>query len=85
LAIRDKPVLTIPSPINVGYCLVGGKNENLIRIINQGGKGKFCFVRKEDWPAANFKNAVNPGSTNIGPFTIWPSLFEINTGEGQSS
>lgn len=85
LAMRDKPILTIPSPIDVQYCLVGGKNETLIRIVNQGGPGKFCFVRKDDWPAANFRNAVKPGSTNVGPFTIWPSMFEITTGEGYGS
>ena len=74
-------MLTIPTPIDVGYSLIGGKNEISIRIQNQGGPGKFCFVKQDDWPAANFRNAVTPHSTTIGPFTIWPSMFEIQTGE----
>ena len=65
----------------VGYTLVGGKSETIIRIVNHGGPGKFCFVRKDEWPSANFRNSVTPGSTTLGPFTIWPSIFEINSGE----
>ena len=76
-AIRAKPLLTIPPEVNVGHCLVGSQTRYLSRIINQGGRGKFCFVRQSDWPAANFKTAIDPGSCKIGPFTIWPSMFEL--------
>lgn len=76
-AIRAKPLLTIPPEVNVGHCLVGSQTRYLSRIINQGGHGKFCFVRQSDWPAANFKTAIDPGSCKIGPFTIWPSMFEL--------
>ena len=81
LAMREKPVLTIPSPIDTGFSLVRGKTETIIRVINHGGPGKFCFIRKEDWPAANFRNAVSPGTTSLGAFTVWPSMFEMKNGE----
>ena len=46
LAMREKPVLTIPSPIDTGFSLVRGNTETIIRVMNHGGPGKFCFIRK---------------------------------------
>ena len=49
----------------------------MIRVINHGGPGRFCFVREADWPMASFKTAVEPEATRIGAFTVWPTIFEI--------
>ena len=59
-AIRPKPFLTLPETIDVGHCLLNSSVRHLIRIINHGGPGRFCFVRETDWPMASFKTAVEP-------------------------
>ena len=79
-AIRPKPLLTLPTEIDAGHCLLNSTVRHLIRVRNHGGPGKFCFVREPDWPTANFKTAVEPDGAKIGPFTVWPAIFEIFEG-----
>ena len=76
-AIRPKPLLTLPETIDVGHCLLNSSVRHLIRVINHGGPGRFCFVREADWPMASFKTAVEPEATRVGAFTVWPTIFEI--------
>jgi len=80
-AIRPKPNLTLPETIDVGHCLLNSSVRHLIRVVNHGGPGRFCFVREADWPMANFKTAVEPEATRIGAFTVWPTIFEILEGD----
>ena len=49
-------MLTLPETIDTGHCLLNSSVRSLIRVINHGGPGRFCFVREADWPMANFKD-----------------------------
>jgi len=79
-ASRPPPVLTIGDVLSCGHCLIGGIKSTLFQLNNFGGKGKFCFMSKKSWPAANFKTAVNPAVLEVGKFQIKPAFFEINPG-----
>ena len=48
-------LLTVPSSVDIGDCLIGGTKVIKFMVRNDGGDGKFCFLPKERWPATNFK------------------------------
>ena len=83
-AIRDKPVLEFPEPIDTGYCLVNGSLEQSIMVKNKGGVGRFCLVKKSDWPSANYRQSLQANYHTIGPFTITPVMWLDELATGQS-
>ena len=53
----DQRILTVsvPSVLDVGYCLVGGCHVTQLVIKNEGGSGRFCIMPSTAWPTTNFK------------------------------
>ena len=84
-AIRDKPILEFPQPIDTGYCLVNGSLEQSIMVKNKGGVGRFCLVKKSDWPSANYRQSLQANYHTLGPFTITPVMWldELATGKSK--
>ncbi|XP_039261359.2 deleted in lung and esophageal cancer protein 1-like [Styela clava] len=80
-AERKAPFLTISQNLRCGQCLVGGTKVEEIIVKNRGGNGRFCILKKESWPAANFKTVVSPGSLDVGVFRIQPAVFELLSGQ----
>ena len=45
----------VPEVLDCGQCLIGGVKIAQFEIKNEGGPGRFAMMRKEIWPASNFK------------------------------
>lgn len=48
-------VYLVPENLNVGQCLVGGCKITRLIVVNEGGPGRFCVMKRDQWPASNFK------------------------------
>ncbi|PAA82347.1 hypothetical protein BOX15_Mlig031628g2 [Macrostomum lignano] len=79
-ARRPRPILTIPSELDVGQCLVYGSKTVYLRLSNKGGDGSFAIVRADQWPATNLKRAVQGDSATDGIFELRPSCFNLPRG-----
>ncbi|PVD31091.1 hypothetical protein C0Q70_10369 [Pomacea canaliculata] len=78
---REPPVLTLPSNLDVGYCLVAGFQVTQFALCNKGGPGRFCIMPRTSWPATNFKSVMVNGSVILTPFEIRPSTIELASGQ----
>ena len=47
--------ISVPSVVDVGYCLVGGCHLTQLVVKNEGGPGRFCIMPSAVWPTTNFK------------------------------
>ena len=47
--------ISVPSVVDVGYCLVGGCHVTQLVVKNEGGPGRFCIMPSAVWPTTNFK------------------------------
>ncbi|RUS82779.1 hypothetical protein EGW08_009443 [Elysia chlorotica] len=83
---RPPPVLTLPSEVDLGNCLVGGIQATQLLVKNEGGPGRFCLMTKNKWPTTSIRTVI-PNITKItikqAPFEIHPATFEL--GPGQST
>ena len=50
--------ISVPSVVDVGYCLVGGCHVTQLVVKNEGGPGRFCIMPSSVWPTTNFKVIV---------------------------
>nr|XP_015209756.1 PREDICTED: LOW QUALITY PROTEIN: deleted in lung and esophageal cancer protein 1 [Lepisosteus oculatus] len=81
-ARRPPPILTLPSVLDCGYCMVGGVKIVEFLCQNEGlSSGKFCIMPKTMWPAANFRSVSTASFVDQPPFGISPSLFELDPGQ----
>ena len=48
-------IISVPSVVDVGYCLVGGCHVTQLLVKNEGGPGRFCIMPSSAWPTTNFK------------------------------
>ena len=48
-------VLLVPTVVDCGYWLVGGRKLCEFKVRNDGGEGRFAIVPAASWPAINFK------------------------------
>ncbi len=80
-AQREPPNLSIPTCINLGYCLVGDAQRSAFGCMNTGGMGRFTIIEKPS--DCNFIDNNYDGNRclRIAPFTIYPTQFDLNKGE----
>ena len=80
VAKRDPPVLSLPSVIDIGNCLVGDATRSSISCLNTGGRGSFKIVRESHYPDipedVDFNDCLR-----IPPLTIYPLEFSLDKGE----
>eukprot|EP01033_Poteriospumella_lacustris_P001452 gene1452-1054_t len=74
-AQREPPNLSIPSIINLGYCLVGDAQRSSLQCTNTGGTGKFEVIMEAG------DECIEGKSLRIPPFTIYPTQFELRKGD----
>ncbi len=48
-------IVLVPSLVDCGYWLVGGRKICEFKVRNDGGEGRFAIVPADSWPAINFK------------------------------
>ncbi|XP_052246606.1 deleted in lung and esophageal cancer protein 1-like isoform X3 [Dreissena polymorpha] len=77
LGRRPPPKLTVPSVLDIGYCLVGGCQVTQFVLKNHGGHGRFCIMPSSAWPTTNFKSVVRNGNVPIPPFDVRPSVLDV--------
>nr|XP_057916295.1 deleted in lung and esophageal cancer protein 1 isoform X2 [Doryrhamphus excisus] len=81
-ARRPPPVLTLPSVLECGYCLIGGVKCVEFPCQNVGlSAGTFCIIPKNQWPATNPRSVVAGSYSDQPPFAISPSFFALQPGE----
>ncbi|XP_077480061.1 deleted in lung and esophageal cancer protein 1 [Stigmatopora argus] len=81
-ARRPPPILTLPSVLECGYCLIGGVRCVEIYCQNIGlSAGTFCIFPKNQWPATNPRLAFSNIYSEQPPFAISPSFFALQPGE----
>ncbi|XP_061522302.1 deleted in lung and esophageal cancer protein 1 isoform X1 [Phycodurus eques] len=81
-ARRPPPVLTLPSVLDCGYCLIGGVRCVEFYCQNVGlSAGTFCIVPKNQWPATNPRLVVTNSYSDQPPFAVSPSFFALQPGE----
>ena len=82
---RPHPILSIPSSISVGECLVAATKVTSVPLKNTGGEGRFCVIPKNSWPCTSWKQALGSSSQqsiNIGDgFVAVPGTFRLKTNE----
>ncbi|KAL5006767.1 hypothetical protein ScPMuIL_015573 [Solemya velum] len=78
---REPPKLTLPSTINIGYCLVGSMHMSQFIVKNEGGRGRFCFMPRASWPATSFKATVVNGGVPVPPFEVRPTVLDLGKDE----
>jgi hypothetical protein len=89
LASLEKPVLTIPNIIDVGFCTKDNSIAFQHEIKNTGGDGQFIFMSPNVplGPFELFENAhcteMVPQGLGFGRFKIFPSCFKLKKGESQ--
>ncbi|XP_062335007.1 deleted in lung and esophageal cancer protein 1 isoform X2 [Osmerus eperlanus] len=82
VARRPPPVLTLPSVLECGYCLVGGVKFVEFLCCNEGlSAGTFCIMPKSQWPTSNLRSVVKTSFAEQPPFGVTPSLFELQPGQ----
>ncbi|MGH0157500.1 UNVERIFIED_CONTAM: hypothetical protein FKN15_041591 [Acipenser sinensis] len=84
------PILTLPSVLDCGYCLVSGVKVVEFLCRNEGlSAGRFCIMPKSVWPATNFRVLFLPSSSDVfkQTFTIVCDNCQVKdiavTGTGQ--
>ncbi|CAF0942455.1 unnamed protein product [Adineta ricciae] len=77
LAKRPPPVLTLPSLVDCGYWLAGGRKLCEFKVRNDGGEGRFAIIPAKSWPAVNFKTVVRSDTVHLSPFELAPPTFEL--------
>ncbi|UJR33118.1 hypothetical protein I4U23_020575 [Adineta vaga] len=77
LAKRPPPVLTLPSLVDCGYWLAGGRKICEFKIRNDGGEGRFAIVPATSWPAINFKTVIRSDTVQLSPFELSPPTLEL--------
>nr|XP_006817129.1 PREDICTED: LOW QUALITY PROTEIN: deleted in lung and esophageal cancer protein 1-like [Saccoglossus kowalevskii] len=70
---RPPPLLTLPSVIDCGHCLVGGVKISQFIVNNYGGHGRFCIMPRQEWP--HFRALSNV--VDLPPFHVRPAMFEL--------
>ncbi|KAM6977672.1 deleted in lung and esophageal cancer protein 1 [Aplochiton taeniatus] len=81
-ARRPPPILTLPSVMDCGYCLVGGVKYVEFLCRNDGqSAGTFCVIPKSKWPASNLRCILTASFSEQPPFGVCPSLFELEPGQ----
>ncbi|XP_071270154.1 deleted in lung and esophageal cancer protein 1 [Salvelinus alpinus] len=81
-ARRPPPILTLPSVLDCGYCLVGGVRFRQFLCCNEGlSAGTFCILPRRQWPASNIRSVVTTSFAEEPPFAVSPSLFELQPGQ----
>ncbi|XP_057680093.1 deleted in lung and esophageal cancer protein 1 [Corythoichthys intestinalis] len=81
-ARRPPPILTLPSILDCGYCLIGGVRCVEIYCQNIGlSAGTFCILPKNQWPATNPRLAFANIYSEQAPFAVSPSFFALQPGE----
>ncbi|KAL1006246.1 hypothetical protein UPYG_G00069700 [Umbra pygmaea] len=81
-ARRPPPILTLPSVLDCGYCLIGGVRFLEFLCRNDGlSAGTFCIIPRRQWPAFNIRSVVNSSLAEEPPFGVSPSLFELQPGQ----
>nr|XP_060639348.1 deleted in lung and esophageal cancer protein 1 homolog [Anolis sagrei ordinatus] len=79
---RPPPVLTLPSTLDCGACLVGGVKFTQFPCKNEGSStGKFCIMPKGIWPPPNFRAVATFGYVEQDVFGIHPAVFELAPGQ----
>ena len=56
-------MLLVPTAVDCGYWLVGGRKLCEFKVRNDGGEGRFAIVPGASWPAINFKVRLAPSPT----------------------
>ncbi|KAM3593795.1 uncharacterized protein V6R79_022034 [Siganus canaliculatus] len=81
-AKRPPPVLTLPSELDCGHCLIGGVKFIGFLCQNVGlSTGTFCIIPKNQWLASNLRPVARSYFCEQPPFAVSPSLFELQPGE----
>ncbi|XP_036377314.1 deleted in lung and esophageal cancer protein 1 [Megalops cyprinoides] len=81
-ARRPPPILTLPSVLDCGYCLVGGVKIVEFLCQNEGlSDGTFCIMPKRLWPASNLRSVVTGSFAEQPPFGVSPCLFDLLPGQ----
>uniref|UniRef100_A0A671RCN3 DLEC1 cilia and flagella associated protein n=1 Tax=Sinocyclocheilus anshuiensis TaxID=1608454 RepID=A0A671RCN3_9TELE len=82
-AHRPPPILSLPSVMDCGYCLVGGVKFMEVLCRNEGlSAGTFCVMPKKQWPASSLRFIVKiPFCDKQPPFAISPSIFGLLPGQ----
>eukprot|EP00106_Octopus_bimaculoides_P002421 XP_014769863.1 PREDICTED: deleted in lung and esophageal cancer protein 1 homolog [Octopus bimaculoides] len=75
LAKRPHPILTLPSVLDIGFCLIGCKLVTHVVIKNIGGSGCFCMMPADLWNTTAFKTYAQQEHITIPPFCIGPATF----------
>ncbi|CAF3429846.1 unnamed protein product [Rotaria sp. Silwood1] len=81
LAKRPPPVLTLPSLVDCGYWLVGGRKMCEFKARNDGGEGRFAIVPAASWPAVNFKTVARNETVQLAPFELAPPTLDLRSGD----
>ncbi|CAF2586646.1 unnamed protein product [Rotaria sp. Silwood2] len=81
LAKRPPPVLTLPSLVDCGYWLVGGRKMCEFKGRNDGGEGRFAIVPAASWPAVNFKTVARNETVQLAPFELAPPTLDLRPGD----
>lgn len=53
------PSFSVPSVVDCGCWLVGGRKVCEFKVRNDGGEGRFAIVPAASWPAVNFKVTIS--------------------------
>lgn len=77
LARRESPILTLPSILPIGACLVGDAMRTSIRCHNAGGPGKFQVISFDEFERG-LGTSESTDCLRIAPFTIYPIEFGID-------
>ncbi|XP_077365596.1 deleted in lung and esophageal cancer protein 1 [Festucalex cinctus] len=81
-ARRPPPILTLPSVLDCGYCLIGGVRCVDFHCQNIGlSAGTFFIVPKNQWPTTNPRSVFTSCYSEQPPFAISPSFFALQPGE----
>ncbi|XP_065830751.1 deleted in lung and esophageal cancer protein 1-like [Oscarella lobularis] len=75
---RLAPSLSLPTNLDCGYCLVGGRKIVEIECCNTGGKGKFRVLPGTASPSDEF---MDFGYVMLPPFEFQPACFELKRKE----
>ncbi|CAF0848051.1 unnamed protein product [Rotaria sordida] len=81
LAKRPPPVLTLPSLVDCGYWLVGGRKMCEFKVRNDGGEGRFAIIPAASWPSVNFKTVARNETVQLPPFELAPPTLDLRPGD----
>ncbi|XP_036370399.1 deleted in lung and esophageal cancer protein 1-like [Octopus sinensis] len=75
LAKRPHPILTLPSVLDIGFCLIGCKLVTHVVIKNIGGSGCFCMMPADLWNTTAYKAYAQQENIGMPPFCVGPATF----------